>query len=352
MPIKKNRPRVGRRKKGTGSSLPKTALAIFLITAALLKSGAADKLEQSVKRAGNLFASAENSKHVSMNASSFDIDICESSMPYFPSGYSETLIETESPVSVTIDGSSGAYAGESPVYVKNETDYEIDIDALLSAPDKVELSGSDVQVLIMHTHGTEAYTPTSQNNYTPSDTDRTTDNRYNMVRVGDEITSVLNQRGIKTVHSDTLNDSPAYSGSYNRALEDITAYIKEYPSVKLVIDVHRDAITASDGTKYKTVAQIDGADTAQLMLVCGTDAGGLTHDSWQDNLSFQLKIQKEMNTHYPGIMRPLDIRAARFNQHVTPGSMILEVGTSGNTLEEALSSARLFAETLADMLLN
>ena len=154
------------------------------------------------------------------------------------------------------------------------------------------------------------------------------------------------------MHSDTLNDSPAYSGSYNRALEDITAYIKEYPSVKLVIDVHRDAITASDGTKYKTVAQIDGADTAQLMLVCGTDAGGLTHDSWQDNLSFQLKIQKEMNTRYPGIMRPLDIRAARFNQHVTPGSMILEVGTSGNTLEEALSSARLFAETLADMLLN
>jgi stage II sporulation protein P len=251
---------------------------------------------------------------------------------------------------VSITGEGDGYTGSGTVYIRNETDYDIDPAALLKKSSPVKLSGTGVQVLIMHTHGTEAYTPDAENPYTPTDTDRTTDPARNMLRVGDEITRILEQNGVKTLHSTALNDYPAYNGSYNRALEDIAQFMKDNPSIKVVIDVHRDAMIAQSGAKYKTVADIDGKRAAQLMFVVGTDAGGRSHDNWRENLTFQALLHDRMNTKYPGIMRPISIRTGRFNQHVTTGSMLLEVGTSGNTLPEALYSAGLFAQELADML--
>ena len=147
----------------------------------------------------------------------------------------------------------------------------------------------------------------------------------------------------------TLNAYPAYNGSYNRALKDINHYVEANPSIQLIIDVHRDAI-ASGSTYYKTAAEVDGKQTAQLMFVTGTDAGGLTHDHWQENLTFQAQLHHRLNSACPGIMRPMSIRASRFNQHVRIGSMLLEVGACGNTLEEALAAAEIFANTLADTL--
>ena len=342
---------------GKYSVLPKTALAIFILTAAISKSGAAEILEAAAGDCALRFARAKEAFMQDPSAlpqapdpkpeysDIFEPDLSESPAPVF---YSPPA--SAEATAVTIDGSSAGYTGSGAVYIKNETDYAVDTSALLAAPDKVKLSGDKVQVLIMHTHGTEAYTPTPENSYTPTDTDRTTDSRYNVLRVGQEICDILNSRGIKTVHSETLNDSPTYSGSYSPALDDISRYIKENPSIKLVIDVHRDAMISASGKKYKTVADINGGQAAQLMLVCGTDAGGLVHDGWRDNLSFQLKLQSRINTGYPGLMRPLNIRKARFNQHVTTGSMLLEVGTSGNTLEEALVSARIFAGELCTAL--
>lgn len=340
-------------------AIPGRAFLLFAAAVLLLRTGWAARIEETVRQSGSRFEAAlmqtSGQAHLLPQP-----DLADPEREADQQSYESPLPEHIPPapevpqtktIPVTIDGTTGSYDGGNAVYIKNETDYTVDIPALLARKDPVRLSGDQVQVLVMHTHGTESYTPTAQYNYTPSDTDRTTDCNYNVVRVGREITRILNEKGIRTVHSETLNDSPAYSGSYNRALEDITAYIKENPSIKLVIDVHRDAMVAQNGTKYKTVASIDGQQTAQLMLVCGTDGGGLVHDGWQDNLSFQLKLQQRMNTAWPGIMRPLNLRAARFNQHVTPGSMLLEVGTTGNTLEEALSSARLFAEGLAELLL-
>ena len=340
-------------------SIPGRAFLLFAVTAILLKSGIAAKIEDTVRQSGTRFEAALMQMHeqpallpipgLADPNGTADQQSYESLPPdHVPPTPEVPQTKT---IPVTIDGTTGSYDGSNAVYIKNETDYTIDIPTLLTSKDPVRLSGDQVQVLVMHTHGTESYTPTAQYNYTPSDTDRTTDCNYNVVRIGREITRILNEKGIKTIHSETLNDSPVYSGSYNRALEDITAYIKDNPSIKLVIDVHRDAMVSNNGTKYKTVASIDGQQTAQLMLVCGTDGGGLVHDSWQDNLSFQLKLQQRLNTQWPGLMRPLNLRAARFNQHVTAGSMLLEVGTTGNTMEEALSSARLFAEGLAEMLL-
>lgn len=339
-------------------AIPGQALVLFLFAVLLLRTGWAARIETSVRESGRRFEAAVTKLAAASEPLPCLIDpdaepsqsVFESILPAPPESSSVSLPPSETRA-VTIDGTSGDYDGSGAVYIKNQTDYTVDVSALLKAKDPVRLSGDQVQVLVMHTHGTESYTPTAQYNYTPSDTDRTTDCDYNVVRVGREITRILNEKGIKTIHSETLNDSPAYSGSYNRALEDISAHIKENPSIKLVIDVHRDAMVTQSGVKYKTVADVGGRETAQLMLVCGTDGGGLVHDGWQDNLSFQLKLQQALNTAHPGLMRPLNLRAARFNQHVTPGSMLVEVGTTGNTLEEALSSARLFAEGLADLLL-
>lgn len=266
------------------------------------------------------------------------------------SAVSMPIVVVEQPPQPVFTPSPSDYQGTGTVYFKNETDYAIDMTSLLQKDSPVALGEEGVQVLIMHTHGTEAYTQSPDHTYAASGEYRTTDSSANMLRVGQEICDILNDRGISAVHSRTLNDYPAYNGSYNRALKDIQAHIQQYPTIQLVIDVHRDAI-ATGNTYYKTAAVVDGQQTAQLMFVTGTDAGGLTHDHWQDNLAFQAQLHDRLNSTYPGIMRPMSIRASRFNQHIRKGSMLVEVGACGNTLEEALAAAQIFANTLADALL-
>ena len=265
-------------------------------------------------------------------------------------GLPQAQPEPELPTQPVYVADTQEYHSSGAIYFKNETDYPIDLPALLAKNSPVALGTEGVQVLIMHTHGTEAYTPSAAHPYTPSGEYRTTDGDANMLRVGREIAAILNERGISTVHSTTLNDYPAYNGSYNRALKDIQNYVEQHPTIRLVIDVHRDAI-ATGNTYYKTAAVVDGQPTAQLMFVTGTDAGGLSHPNWRDNLAFQALLHHRMNSLYPGIMRPMSIRASRFNQHIRTGSMLVEVGACGNTLEEALAAARIFANTLADTLL-
>ena len=266
------------------------------------------------------------------------------------SAVSMPIVVVEQPPQPVFTPSPSDYQGTGTVYFKNETDYAIDMTSLLQKDSPVALGEQGVQVLIMHTHGTEAYTQSPGHAYVASGEYRTTDSSANLLRVGQEICDILNDRGVSAVHSRTLNDYPAYNGSYNRALKDIQAHIQQYPTIQLVIDVHRDAI-ATGNTYYKTAAEVDGQQTAQLMFVTGTDAGGLTHDHWQDNLAFQAQLHDRLNSTYPGIMRPMSIRASRFNQHIRKGSMLVEVGACGNTLEEALAAAQIFANTLADALL-
>lgn len=256
--------------------------------------------------------------------------------------------QAETPV-YDIAGKSGNYESRGTVYFKNQTKYTIDMPSLLKKESPVSLGTEGVQVLIMHTHGTEAYEPSPDHRYTASGDHRTTDSTCNMLAVGQVICDILNARGISAVHSTTLNDYPAYNGAYNRALKDINSYINQYPSVQLVIDVHRDAIGTA-GNYYKTSAEVDGTQTAQLMFVTGTDAGGLDHPHWRDNLAFQAQLHDRINSLYPGLMRPISIRTSRFNQHIRTGSMLVEVGACGNTLEEAEAAAAIFASELANTL--
>ena len=266
-------------------------------------------------------------------------DIAETGLP------SEVMGDVPVIEEINVEG-----VNDTEVFIQNLTDFDIDMASLLKNDIPVQLSPKGVQVLIVHTHGSESYTPSEAYQFEYTENDRTLDTRYNVVRIGDELESILENNGIKTLHVRDIFDSPSYSGSYSRSLEAITQAFKDNPSIKIVIDIHRDAMIAKDGTKYKVTADIDGKTAAQLMFVTGTSGGGLVHDNWQKNLTFHGRIQQEMNSRYPGIMRPINIRESRFNQHVCPGSMLLEVGTSGNTLDEALYSIQLFGEVMSDML--
>ena len=234
------------------------------------------------------------------------------------------------------------------ITVNNETSYEVDVAACLSAETSIRAEGDGPQVLIVHTHGSESYTPDAAFPYTPTENERTTDTRYNVVRVGDELQKVLEENGVQAMHIRDFFDSPAYSGSYDRSLAAIEDALAANPTIKIVIDVHRDSILTDGGTAYKTSCTIDGEEMAQLMFVVGTDEGGLYHPDWQQNLNYVTGLQYQLNRAYPGLMRPVNLRTQRFNQHASPGSMLIEVGSSGNTMPEALAAIRLFGQTLAD----
>ena len=206
-------------------------------------------------------------------------------------------------------------------------------------------------MLIVHTHGSEAYTMPPGEEYVPSGECRTTDCAYNVVRVGDELARTLEDAGLTVLHDTTLHDYPEYSGAYNRSLETVEAYMEQYPSISFVLDVHRDAIAGNDGSMYKVVSNVAGMNAAQMSLVIGTDGGGLEHPQWRENLKLAAALQQRLADSYPTLMRPVTVRNSRYNQHVTAGSLLVEMGAAGNSLDEALLSARLLGKTLAEMLL-
>ncbi len=245
--------------------------------------------------------------------------------------------------------SSSGYANAGGVYIENRPGLPLDVAALASAQLTLALPAEGPQVLIMHTHGTEAYTPDGGDVYTASGECRTLDENYNMIRVGEEIASVLTSMGLTVLHDKTLYDYPEYNGSYDRSLAAVEQYLKDYPSIKVVMDVHRDALIGEDGTVYKPITTIDGVKTAQVMLVMGSDTK-YAHPNWQENLSLAMKMQQEMNKLWPTLARPIGLRENRYNQQMTTGSMLVEVGAHGNTLEEALAAARCFARSAGAVL--
>ncbi len=232
----------------------------------------------------------------------------------------------------------------SEVKLSNSTNLKIDTSMLMN--ESPSFLKEDFAVLIIHTHTTESYTPSELYPFTHSDTYRTQDKNYNMIRIGDKIEEVLTENGIKVYHCEKTNDYPSYNQSYNQSLLEAEKIIKEHSEIKVVLDVHRDAIETTDGEEIKYVSNIDSSQAASLMLVVGSNLSGLTHDNWQDNMSFALNLQNHLNSIYPNLMRPLNFRKQRFNQHLAPGAIILEVGTNRNTLEEALLGAECFAKGL------
>lgn len=236
------------------------------------------------------------------------------------------------------------------VAIDNKTGYNINVDELLNSPLQIKNTPDSPLVLIVHTHTTESYTPSETYNYTPQANWRTCDENFNMIRVGNKFAEILSSKGVNVIHDKSINDYPSYNGSYSKTLGIINTYLKKYPSIQIVIDIHRDSITAKDGTRYKVSTEIDKKRTAQIMIVMGTDEGGLSHPNWSENLKLGLKLQSKLNSTYNNIARPLSIRKERFNTHATNGSMIIEIGTDANTLDEALLCAEYSANVFADVI--
>ena len=216
---------------------------------------------------------------------------------------------------------------------------------LITAPLSWDLTSEEPAVLILHTHATESYTKSPGEDYEESSAFRTLDENYNMISVGEHLAELLEAGGITAIQDRTLHDHPSYSGSYNHARKSIAAYLEEYPSIRLVLDLHRDA-SGSNRYQMRTEATVEGQPSAQLMLVMGTSASGLKHPDWEQNLALGLKLQAQCERIAPGIMRYVNLRSQRFNQDLSPGALLIEVGAAGNTHPEALRAVEVLAEAI------
>ena len=224
------------------------------------------------------------------------------------------------------------------VEISNFTGYDPDIEALLAAPLTWDLTEGGPAVLIVHTHATESFAGIS--GY------RTEDPNYNMLRVGQEIQKILEENGIGVIHDTTLHDEPSYNNAYIYARETIEARLAEYPSIRMVLDIHRDALEMTEPVQLNTSASVDGQASAQLMLVMGTDAGNRYHPQWQGNLAVAVKLQVLLEKQNQGICRKMQLRTERFNQDLSSAGMLVEVGAAGDSLEEALVAARALAQSI------
>lgn len=196
-------------------------------------------------------------------------------------------------------------------------------------------------ILIFHTHTCESYTPTEQYQYESTGNYRTTDLNYTVSRVGDELEKYLSNYGYNVVHDKSYHDYPAYNGSYNRSLITVKNLLNKYEGTDVVIDLHRDAI--GDNT-YAPKIKIGDDYCARVMFVVGTDGGGLVHDNWRNNLKFAMKVVQKGNELYPGFFKPIIVRNSRYNHHLADAACIIEVGATGNTLEECLNSMKYLAK--------
>ena len=229
------------------------------------------------------------------------------------------------------------------ISVSYRCDYRPDVESLLLQPLQLDLTGNAPKVLIVHTHATEAYTQTPGTEYEEDAAYRTLDERYNLISIGKEVARVLEAGGISVLHDCSYHDYPSYNGSYGNARVSIEDYLRQYPSIQMVLDIHRDASDGADGSQLNTSATVGGQQSAQLLVVVGTDAGGNYHPNWQQNLSLALKLSAVLERADPGVTRPVSLRSSRFNMDLTPGSLLIEVGAAGDTQEEALLAANALA---------
>jgi stage II sporulation protein P len=261
-----------------------------------------------------------------------------------------TVIEKNYP-----QGSGDKYIQCGTGSIKNNTSVsaaEIAAEITNPLPFTVEQNSSEPQVLIMHTHATETYRLSAGLWFSPTDTSRNTDRSVNMCAVGAVITDTLNAAGIYTLHDETLNDYPSYTGSYSNSRAVVQQYLEQYPSIKVVLDVHRDAIESESGARYAPVCTVAGKQAAQVMIICGCDNGTtVTLPNWRQNLRFAAAWETAMEGMYTGFTRPVLFSYRFYNQDLTTGSLLIEIGGHGNNLNEALYAGELAAKGLIQALL-
>ncbi len=316
-------------------------------------------------------ANNENTNNTSQEESSEVMNITGSEdssdsddLTQTPSDILALMAEEEEVISTqTIKGSTSeeSYTGGgtivtySNVQIQNKIPsdfYSLNIEELLNQKADLKISDpSQPTVLIYHSHSTESYNLLDVGYYTESSGSKTTDVARNMVRVGDEICRILEARGIGVIHDTEIHDT-SYNEAYSSSRQSVIKYLEEYPTIEITIDVHRDSITYSDGTKVKPTVVVNGKKAARMMIISGCEYGSVENfPDWEYNLRFACAVTEKLNTMYTDIMRPILFSERKYNMDLTKNSFLLEIGTDANTLEEACYSARLFANALAELIL-
>ena len=228
------------------------------------------------------------------------------------------------------------------VKIKNQTDYQLTQEML--TPD---ITIENKNILIFHTHSCESYTASEQYPYTPTGNFRTTDLNFTVTRVGTELTTQLQQYGYNVIHDTSYHDYPSYNGSYTSSLKTVESLLQTNPS-DIIIDLHRDAIGSR--SDYAPTVKIGDEECAQIMFVIGTNAGGLWHPNWNQNLKFAIKVQEKAEELYPGLFKPIMLTTSRYNQHTGKYANIIEVGATGNTLEQCLTSMKYLSKVMDEIM--
>ncbi|MBE6641639.1 MAG: hypothetical protein E7619_08630 [Ruminococcaceae bacterium] len=242
--------------------------------------------------------------------------------------------------------------GELKIF--NDTEFSVDINAL--AKSEALTSGTEYTeeplVLIVHTHGTEAYSEPGVMGYSETfNIPRSYDVSKNVIHIGKIMARVMNENGINTIQCDVMHDAESYLGAYERSAETVKDYLQRYPSIKYVFDIHRDSVLLEDKTKTRPITIADGKVAAQIMTVVGSNELGTYHPDWENNLRFAAKLQTMLNSDHLGLARAICLRGSAYNQELAPCSLLFEVGSCGNTLEEAEVSARILAEKLCELII-
>ncbi len=250
-----------------------------------------------------------------------------------------TQVITNNPIKENYNAEYGS------VKIKNETEYQLTNEML-----QPDITIENKNIVLFHTHSCESYTSSEAYPYTPTGNFRTTDLNYTVTRVGTELENQLKQYNYNVVHDTSYHDYPAYNGSYTRSLATVENILQTSPS-DIVIDVHRDAIgSRSDYAPTVKIGENDVA--AQIMFVVGTNNGGLWHPNWNQNLKFAIKVQEKAEEMYPGLFKPITLTKSRYNQHTAKYANIIEVGATGNTLEQCLTSMKYLAKVMEEVISN
>lgn len=278
-----------------------------------------------------------------------DIDHLEQSppiQPRIPAAYRAQL------VSENFAGRGGDLIRIGEGFLRNDTKYDNQkIEAWLQETDRLVLEGKEEPlVLIYHTHATESFERYDSAYYDTRNTWRSTDNNNNMVAVGAAMAHALEKEGIGVIHDTTQHDYPSYNGSYERSAKTIQNYLQQFPSIKIVLDLHRDAMERENQTIVKPVVEIAGKKAAQIMIVAGADNGSMGMEHWRQNMRFACDFQNAMERNYPQLTRPILLSHRKYNQHLSTGALLVEFGSNANTLEEAIYSAEMAGYALAELI--
>ncbi len=248
----------------------------------------------------------------------------------------KTEVVTNNPLTESYNVQYGA------VKIKNQTSYTLTEEML-----NPDITLDNKNILLFHTHSCESYTASEKYQYTPTGNFRTTDLNFTVTRVGAELETQLKQYGYSVYHDSSYHDYPAYNGSYTRSLQTVENILKTYPS-DIIMDVHRDAIGSRED--YAPTVKIGEDYAAQIMFVIGTNDGGLNHPNWNQNLKFAIKVQQKAEEMYPGLFKPIMLTTSRYNQHTGKYASIIEVGATGNTLDQCLMSMKYLAKVMDEVL--